>query len=141
MSAPQPSEAMRHTGVDPEEFLATVPDRRRREEADTVMRIMADVSGERPVMWGPSIIGFGRHHYRYASGREGVTPVIGLSPRRQALTLYGVWEEPDPNPRIADLGPHRTGKGCLYIPHLDRVDLGVLRELIREGWRRHAAGS
>jgi hypothetical protein len=89
------------------------------------------VTGQDPVMWGPSIIGFGRYHYRYDSGHEGDSALAGFSPRKQHLVVYliGGFEERHAG-TLARLGPHKTGKGCLYLTSLDRVDLAVLRELI-----------
>ena len=119
-------------------FLATVPDERRRSDAEAVVELMQRVTGEQPVMWGGAIIGFGSYHYRYASGREGDTMVLGVSPRKAALTLYGVWNEHDPDERFDRLGSHTTGKGCLYLKRVDAVDAGVLEELIRDAWSRRA---
>src|SRR5215469_14685243 len=84
-----------------------------------------------PAMWGTSIIGFGTYHYRYASGRSGDSPLAGFSPRRQHLVIYLVGGfESRHQSVLARLGPHKTGKGCLYIKRLDEVDQDALRELI-----------
>jgi hypothetical protein len=119
------------TGRPVEEFLATVPSERRRADARRLIALMREVTGEEPVMWGPSIIGFGRYHYRYDSGHEGDSSLAGFSPRKQHLVVYliGGFEERHAA-TLARLGPHKTGKGCLYLTSLDRVDLAVLRELI-----------
>ena len=82
-------------------------------------------------MWGASIIGFGAYHYRYASGREGDSPLAGFSPRRQHLVIYLIGDFASRYRRaLARLGPHQTGKGCLYVKRLDHVDHAALRELI-----------
>jgi len=82
-------------------------------------------------MWGTTIIGFGSYHYRYASGREGESALASFSPRSQHLAIYLVGEFEDRHRSVlARLGPHRAGKGCLYLKHLDDVDAGALRELI-----------
>jgi hypothetical protein len=82
-------------------------------------------------MWGTSIIGFGTYHYRYASGHEGDSALASFSPRRQHLAIYLVGEfENRHQPVLARLGPHKSGKGCLYIKRLDDVDRDALRELI-----------
>ena len=93
--------------------------------------MMREITGEPPVMWGSSIVGFGAYHYRYASGHEGDSALAGFSPRRQHLVVYLVGEFRDRHQAVlARLGPHKTGKGCLYIKRLDDVDLDALRELI-----------
>ena len=112
------------------EFLESIENPRRRQDAQTVTVMMAEITGDEPQMWGDSIIGFGMRHLRYAGGRELNWFVVGLSPRRQALTVYVL----DGFEGYADLlellGPHSTGKSCLYIRDLDKVDIGVLRDLI-----------
>jgi hypothetical protein len=122
---------MRQTSASVAEFLAHVPDERRREDARQLCAMMQEITGEAPVMWGPSIIGFGRYHYRYASGHEGDSALASFSPRRQALVVYLVGGFEDRHHSVlARLGPHKTGKGCLYIKSLDDVDRDALRELI-----------
>ena len=122
---------MRRTDASVEGFLARVPDGRRREDARRLAAIMQEITGEPPVMWGTSIIGFGTYHYRYASGHEGDSALAGFSPRRQHLVIYLVGEFADRHhAALARLGPHKTGKGCLYIRRLDEVDPDALRELI-----------
>ena len=123
--------AMRQTGAPVAEFLAQVPDEQRREDAHRLCALMQEITGEPPAMWGTSIIGFGSYHYRYASGREGDSALASFSPRSQALAIYliGDFEERHGSV-LARLGPHKAGKGCLYIKRLDDVDTGALRELI-----------
>ncbi|HZN18032.1 MAG TPA: DUF1801 domain-containing protein [Micromonosporaceae bacterium] len=121
--------------ADVEEFLAAVPDPQRRADAQAVCRLMTEVTGEQPVMWGDSIVGFGSYRYRYATGREGDWPAVGLSPRKQALTIYvsegfDAYEE-----LLARLGPHRTSRSCLYVKRLSDVDEQVLRRLVEGGFR------
>ena len=123
--------AMRQTGDPVEEFLARVPDDRRREDARRLCALMEQITGEPPAMWGSSIVGFGTYHYRYASGHEGDSALASFSPRRQHLAIYLVGEFADRHgAALARLGPHQTGKGCLYIKRLADVDLDALRELI-----------
>jgi len=123
--------AMRRTGASVEDFLARVPDERRREDARRLCAMMQQITGEPPAMWGSSIIGFGTYHYRYASGREGDSALASCSPRSQHLAIYLVGEfESRHRSVLARLGPHKTGKGCLYIKRLDDVDQDALRELI-----------
>ena len=123
--------AMRPTDASVDDFLACVTDEQRREDAHRLCVMMRDVTGEPPVMWGTSIIGFGAYHYRYASGHEGDAPLASFSPRSQHLVIYLASEFGDRYQAVlARLGPHKAGKGCLYLKRLDDVDLGSLRELI-----------
>lgn len=111
-------------------FLDKVADKGRREDCLKVLNIMRDVLKEEPKMWGSSIVGFGRYHYKGKSGREGEWMITGFSPRKGDLTLYlmgGFDEVPDLMDR---LGKHKTGKSCLYIKKLDDVDLAVLKKLV-----------
>ena len=122
---------MRRTDASVEGFLARVPDGRRREDARRLAAIMQEITGEPAAMWGTSIVGFGVYHYRYASGHEGDAPLASFSPRSQHLAIYLVGEFGDRHrSALARLGPHKTGKGCLYLKRLDDVDHDALRELI-----------
>ena len=124
------------TDASVEAFLAQVPDERRRQDARRLCAMMQEITSEPPAMWGPSIIGFGAYHYRYASGHEGDSALAGFSPRRQHLVIYLVGEFRDRHQSVlARLGPHKTGKGCLYIKRLDDVDPDALRELIDRSFR------
>jgi len=123
--------AMRKTGRAVEEFLALVPHEQRRHDARRLSALMAEVTGEEPAMWGVSIIGFGSYHYRYPSGHEGDSALASFSPRSQHLAIYLIGDFQNRHQAaLARLGPHRAGKGCLYIKRLDQVDQGALRELI-----------
>jgi hypothetical protein len=125
------SPAMRPTGASVAGFLDRVPGERGREDARRLCAMMQEITGEPPVMWGPSIIGFGSYHYRYATGHEGDSPLASFAPRRQHLVIYLVAGFEDRYRSVlARLGPHQTGKGCLYLKHLDNVDHDALRELI-----------
>lgn len=111
-------------------FLRGVENNRRRDDCKMVMDIMERVTGERPKMWGTSIIGFGRYHYKYESGREGDMMVIGLSPRKQALTIYIINGFAEYDDLMNKLGKFRTGKSCLYMNKLEDIDLKILERLI-----------
>ncbi len=126
--------ATRPTDVDPREFVAAVAHDVRRRDAQTLLDLMADVTGQPPVMWGPAIVGFGTYHYRYASGREGDSPVVGFSPRKAATTVYVLTGFDGEAELLARLGPHTTGRACLYLKRLDAVDLDVLRELVARSY-------
>lgn len=115
-----------------ESFLAGVEDADRRSDCRALAELMTEVTGEPPRMWGPSMVGFGSYHYRYASGREGDWMLTGFSPRKRDLTVY-VMAGFDGYPDLMErLGKHKTGKSCLYLKRLSDVDLEVLRELVRE---------
>jgi hypothetical protein len=125
------------TDADVEAFLATVEDPRRRDDTRAVIELMSRVTGERPVLWGTAIVGFGSQHYVGKSGREGDWMIVGVSPRKAAVTIYGVYDDYAPaDPLFGELGPHTTGKGCLYLKRLSDVDLTVLENLIRKAWER-----
>lgn len=110
-------------------FINAIADPARRSDAKTLIKLMQSVSGEKPKMWGPSIVGFGSYHYMYESGREGDMPVIGFSPRRAATVLYGMGAS-GAKALLAKLGKHTTGKGCVYIKRLADVDQKVLQSLV-----------
>jgi hypothetical protein len=126
------------TEVTVEQFVARLPDERRREEAQALDAIYRRVTGLEPKMWGPSIVGYGSYHYRYDSGRTGTMCKAGFSPRKAALTLYLVDDhgdrQADANALFARLGPHSRGKSCLYVKQLGKVDLGVLEDLVALSW-------
>ncbi len=113
-------------------FLQTVADEHQRLDSMALVELLREVTGEAPRMWGGSIVGFGSYHYRYASGHEGDAPLVGFSPRKQALTVY-LLPGLDRFPHLLGLlGKHKTGKGCLYLKKLADVDLGVLKQLAEE---------
>jgi len=109
-----------------------VPDADRRKDCETIVGLMEKATKRSAVMWGPNIVGFGTYHYKYESGREGDSPVIGFSPRKTDLTLYGLGINDSPD-LMKKLGKVKTGKGCLYIKKLSDVDLSTLMELIQRG--------
>lgn len=126
---------MRPTDADPQEFIAGVENATRRADAERLVEIMREITGEEPVMWGQSIIGFGSYHYRYESGREGDAPLIGFSPRKANLVVYLVADYEQRYPEeLAKLGPYKSGKTCLYLTRLDRVDEDVLRYPIKDSY-------
>ena len=118
------------TEVSVDAFLEGVADPHRREDAKRVIAMMERHSGHKPAMWGPSIIGFGRYHYKYDSGHEGDMCRIGFSPRAKELVLYVLTQAADQPALLERLGKHRTGKSCLYIKRLADVDEQVLDRLI-----------
>jgi hypothetical protein len=124
------------TSADVNAFLEAVPDENRRADAQALLELMGAVTGEPPVMWGPSIVGFGSYHYRYESGRTGDAPLAAFSPRKANLVVYLVGGFEDRYPKLLkQLGPHKTGRSCLYLKRLGDVDLDVLRQLIERSMR------
>jgi hypothetical protein len=108
-------------------FIDSITDQSRRADAKALVKLMQKASGEKPTMWGPSIIGFGSHHYVYDSGREGDMPVVAFSPRKAATVLYGLSSAEALLPK---LGKHTRGKGCVYIKKLADVDQKVLAAMV-----------
>lgn len=108
-------------------FIDAIPDQTKRADAKALVKLMQTATGEKPKMWGPSIIGFGTHHFKYESGREGDMPIAGFSPRKAATVLYGLAGSAALLPK---LGKHTTGKGCLYIKKFADVDQKVLQTMI-----------
>lgn len=115
-----------------DKFIKSQPNAQVREDCAVITKLMSEATGEKPQMWGPSIIGFGTQHYKYASGREGDWPIIAFSPRKQNLTLYlslsGFEEHAE---LLKKLGKHSVAKSCLYIKRLSDVDLPTLKTMIR----------
>jgi hypothetical protein len=124
------------------DFIESLPDPSRREDAQWVDSMMRRVSVHEPRMWGPTIIGYGQYHYRYDSGHEGEAPRLGFSPRKAELVLYvlGVDSEgrAEEEELLGRLGKHRTGKSCLYIRRLEQVDREVLEQLATLSWETMA---
>ena len=115
---------------DVDAFLHAVEHDGRREDAFVVCAMMEEITGETARMWGDSIVGFGRYHYTYESGREGDWFLTGFSPRKREMTLYIMPGFDEFEPLLGKLGKHRLGRSCLYIGRLANVDPDVLRELI-----------
>jgi hypothetical protein len=103
----------------------------KRQDCETIIGIMIEATGEKPVMWGSSIIGFGSYHYKYATGREGDWLLIGLSPRKQNISIYFMDGFSNYEKLLAKLGQHKIGKSCLYINKLADIDMKVLTDLVR----------
>jgi hypothetical protein len=115
-----------------EQFLNTVADPKRRQDCFTILEIMKQATGAEPKMWGSSIVGLGRYHYKYASGRENDWFQAGFSPRKDNLTLYLMSGYEQFGDLLKKLGKHKLGKGCLYIKKIDDIDLPTLKELVEQ---------
>jgi hypothetical protein len=121
-------------------FLNAITDNQRRRDAQLLVNVMREVTGQPPVMWGASIVGFGSRHYRYASGREGDVAAVGFSPRKAQTVLYltgGLEEYED---LFSRLGEHQTGKGCLYLKRVNQADADVLRAIVARSYRSATTG-
>ena len=112
-------------------FLEKIPDEQRRKDCKALVKLMTRVTGEKPAMWGSSIVGFGKYHYKYASGHEGDTCIAGFASRKTDLTLYNMGGGFAGHESLMNkLGKHKSGKGCLYIKKLADIDLDVLETLV-----------
>ena len=113
------------------EFLNKIPDAQRREDCFALAKIMEEVTGSKPQMWGPSIVGFGNYHYKYESGRGGDWLMTGFSPRQQDLTGYVMMGFEKHGALMKQLGKHRTSKSCLYIKRLSDIHVPTLKKLLK----------
>lgn len=113
------------------EFIHEFANEKQYPDSFRLIEIMTEVSGEEPKMWGPSIVGFGRYHYKYDSGHEGEAPLIGFSPRKAAISLYVFTGLPDHQPLLEKLGKFKIGKACIYIQKLSDIDEDKLKSLMK----------
>jgi len=122
-----------YTGNDVEDFVNTYVDNdQKKSDSFQLIKLMQEWSGEEPKMWGPTIIGFGNYHYKYASGHEGDAPMLGFSPRKAAFSLYVYSPTEKSIALLEDLGKYKMGKMCIYIKKLSDINLTVLQELCTE---------
>ncbi|WP_306233003.1 DUF1801 domain-containing protein [Agrococcus beijingensis] len=124
-------------------FLDAAQPARRVEEGHRLLEILREETGAEPVMWGPSMVGFGSYHYvspSKTSRTEGDWPKLGFSPRKAALTLYGLKDLPEGAALLPELGGYTEGAGCVYVKRLEQVDEAVLRQLVRIAWSRQDDG-
>jgi Domain of unknown function (DU1801) len=119
------------TGESVKDFLNKIPDPERRQDCFAIAKIMEEITGDEPKMWGPSIVGFGTYHYKYDSGREGDWLVTGFSPRKKDLTLYMMMGFEKHDELMKQLGKHSVGKSCLYIKRLSDIHVPTLKKLIK----------
>jgi hypothetical protein len=120
----------RATGASVQGYFAAIGDHARRKDCESLAKLMTKATKYPPKMWGASIVGFGSYHYKYESGREGDSCLVGFSSRKGDISLYGLNAAVDAEDLIATLGAHKAGKGCLYIKTLADVDVKVLAELV-----------
>ena len=120
------------TDASVENFINAVDNEQKSKDSWDLVALMSKITGAPPKMWGKSLVGFGQYHYKYASGREGDFFLTGFSPRKTALTVYIMPGFNAYEAQMAKLGPHKTGKSCLYVKNLDVVDRDVLEEMIAD---------
>jgi len=125
----------RPTDASVDDFIASVEDPVRRADAETTLELFTRVTGEKPTMWGPAIVGFGSRPLEYASGRELDWPIIAFSPRKQNMTLYVVCSSPKQPELLAKLGKHSTSVSCLYIKKLSDVNPKVLEAVVKDAYK------
>ncbi|MEO7432765.1 MAG: DUF1801 domain-containing protein [Dokdonella sp.] len=118
------------TRITVESYLAAIGEERRRTDCESLVDLMTRATGEEPVMWGASIVGFGSYHYKYESGREGDSCLVGFSSRKGDISVYLSGEFPDREGFLAKLGKHKSGKACIYIRTLGDVDTTVLQQMV-----------
>lgn len=110
---------------------ACVDNEQKKVDSLQLMKLMGEWSGFEPKLWGPTIIGFGRYHYKYASGHEGDAPLIGFSPRKAEFSLYVFSPIEENNHLLADLGKFKMGKACLYVKKLSDINIPILEKLCK----------
>lgn len=120
------------TQISPSDYIAALPDPQRQQDCRALVKLMTAITGQKPVMWGPSIVGFDTYHYRYDSGHEGDMCVLGFASRGAELVVYLLPGLEGSAPLLAKLGRHRASKACVYFRRLADIDLGVLEELLRQ---------
>lgn len=113
------------------EFIENVDNPKKREDAYKLLDIFTETSGFKAKMWGPSIIGFGSYHYKYASGHEGDAPLAGFSPRKAKISLYFSPEDTKRKELLQNFGKHTTGKACVYVNKVADIDVEILKEMIK----------
>jgi hypothetical protein len=114
------------------EYLESVSNAGRREDAYELLDMMQNITGEPAVLWGPSIIGFGQYHYVYESGREGDSMLTGFAPRKANMVVYVMPGFEPYTELLAQLGPYKTGSSCLYLGRLSKINVGVLQQIVAQ---------
>lgn len=112
------------------DYFAAIEDDGRRKDCEVLARLMTKASKQKPTMWGTAIVGFGRYHYKYESGREGEMCLLGFASRKGDISIYGLGDFPAKEKLLAKLGKHKMGKGCLYVRRMDDIDTKVLEQLL-----------
>jgi hypothetical protein len=127
------------TEVSPNDFINSIENEKQKADAKVIMAIMKKVTGKSPKMWGPTMIGFDKYHYKYASGHEGDAFMAGFSPRKGKFSVYVACDISKYEDILKDLGKYKTGRSCLYINKLDDVNIKVLEKLITTAYKSSKA--
>lgn len=127
---------MKETGASVIDFIEAIDHNRKKAEAYILLDIFTKVTGYEAKMWGPSIIGFGKYHYKYASGREGDAPLVAFSPRKAKISLYLDYANEERDAYLEKLGKHTTSKACIYVNKLADIDVDVLKDLINYSFEK-----
>lgn len=127
------------TNESPQAFVESIEHKKRREDGLKLLALFETWTGMKPKMWGPSIVGYGKYHYKYESGREGDAPQVGFSPRKASLSLYVNATHELNAPLLETLGKHKTGASCLYVNKLEDIDLNVLEQMVKNALSIDAA--
>ncbi len=114
------------------EFVEKLENETKKNDSYQLINLMSEITGQEPKMWGPSIIGFGQYHYKYASGHEGDAPVLGFSPRKAAISLYVFSGADEHLPTVEKLGKFTMGKSCIYVKKMSDIDIDILNELMQQ---------
>ena len=122
------------TSIDPHHLIRAITNKRRQRDAQVLLELFSNITGQPPVVWGTTIIGFGKRSYELASGKTETTLQLGFAPRSSRLVLYLPLSKPFVQDALKQLGPHQTGVTCLYIKRLDQVDMNILAGIIEESW-------
>lgn len=123
------------TNQEPQDFLNAIEPEQKRHDSFEILKMMQEITGEKAVMWGTSIVGFGKYHYKSErSSQEGDWPLAAFSPRKQNLTIYAMEGNENNQDLLDTLGKHKTSKSCLYIKRLSDVDVNILKKLIQESY-------
>ena len=112
-------------------FINAVPDLQKRQDSFDLITWMEEITGSPAIMWGPSIIGFGKYHYKYASGHEGDAPLLGFSPRKAAISLYIYNCEGEETALLSKLGKFKMGKACIYVQKIADINIAVLEDMCK----------
>ncbi|WP_168625532.1 MULTISPECIES: DUF1801 domain-containing protein [unclassified Cryobacterium] len=123
------------TDASAHEFVDSFEDEKRRTAGHHLLKLMSEATGDEPVMWGPTMIGFGSQRYKYASGREGDWPKVGFALRAAAITFYGLLDHAEVAAEIEKIGKHTTGRGCVYVKKLADIDEDALKDLVGRAYR------
>jgi len=125
------------TDRDVNEYIEAISNKRRKEDSKTILKIMRDITGVEPKIWGVSIVGFGKYKYKRKSGEEYEWFDVGFSPGKAHLSIYVMYDLEQEKQLLDQLGPYKNGRSCLYIKRLDQIEMSVLKKIIRKSMVRN----